>query len=103
MKLYRISQTVNSGYDTYDSAVVAAESEEDARHMQPSGAVPADYDGEVFPIDKADDDAFLATWCEEHFCSRVFDGWAQPKHVKVEYLGETQRPRGVVCASFNAG
>lgn len=32
MKLWLISQDHNSGYDTYDSAVVAADSEEEARH-----------------------------------------------------------------------
>jgi len=31
MKLWIISQSVNRGYDTYDSAVVAAETEEEAR------------------------------------------------------------------------
>jgi hypothetical protein len=31
MKLYYLSQSVNTGYDTYDSAVVAAKNEEDAR------------------------------------------------------------------------
>lgn len=31
MKLYLISQNVNNGYDTYDSAVVCAETEEEAR------------------------------------------------------------------------
>src|SRR6266550_3316382 len=31
MKLWLISQYVNAGYDTYDSAVVAAETEEEAR------------------------------------------------------------------------
>ena len=35
MKLFRISQEVNRGYDTYDSAVVCAESEEEARSMTP--------------------------------------------------------------------
>lgn len=31
-KLYKIWQKVNNGYDTYDSAVVCAESEEEARN-----------------------------------------------------------------------
>lgn len=35
MNLYKISQTVNRGYDTYDSAVVAAETEEAARNTRP--------------------------------------------------------------------
>lgn len=31
MNLYLLKQEINTGYDTYDSCVVAAESEEDAR------------------------------------------------------------------------
>ena len=35
MKLYRIWQEVNNNLDTYDSAVVAATDEEDARSINP--------------------------------------------------------------------
>lgn len=34
MKLYKISQTINNDYDTYDAFVVAAETEEDARNFK---------------------------------------------------------------------
>jgi hypothetical protein len=79
MKLFRISQTENNGYDTYDSAVVVAASEEEARTMHPSG-----YDIE----DRGD---YLGTW-------------VKPEDVKVEYLGESISTTSyVVCASFNAG
>jgi len=33
MKLYHLYQNVNNNYDTYDSAIVAANSEEEARNM----------------------------------------------------------------------
>ena len=36
MKLYLIKQATNCGYDTYDSAVVIATSEEEARRIHPS-------------------------------------------------------------------
>lgn len=91
MKLWLISQTYNNGYDTYDSAVVAAETEEDARETHPS----ADFwDGE--------------NWCYlRHNGDKVLSyhsGWADPLHVQVEYLGETDRDlKGAVLASFNAG
>ena len=39
MKLWCISQTDNDGYDTFDSAVVAAETESDARAIHPYGHV----------------------------------------------------------------
>jgi hypothetical protein len=35
MNLYLISQGVNKGYDTYDSAVVAVKNEEEARNTKP--------------------------------------------------------------------
>jgi hypothetical protein len=79
MKLWIISQSVNRGYDTYDSAVVAAETEEEARNILPCGD----------------------NWNE----ARRFGGWASnPSEVTVEYLGVTDQDiSGVVLSSFNAG
>lgn len=37
MNLYLITQNVNTGYDTTDSIVVAAESEQDAATVKPVG------------------------------------------------------------------
>ena len=77
MKLYKISQTENTGYDTYDSAVVAAESEEEAKTIHPAAEYP---------------------WNERDY------SWASSsKNVTAEYLGETHLPKGVIVASFNAG
>lgn len=79
MKLWLISQTENDGYDTYDSAVVAAESEEDARSIHPG----------------------RSEWGERHG-----DTWAsKPENVKAELIGEAKPglAAGVWCASFNAG
>jgi len=75
MKLWVISQKVNNDYDTYDSAVVAAETMEDARRIHPFG---------------------------EH--GRL-ETWATPESVSVEYLGEAKdgTAKSVICASFNAG
>jgi hypothetical protein len=39
MKLWLISQSRNNGYDTFDSAVVAAETEAEARHIHPNSGV----------------------------------------------------------------
>lgn len=82
MKLWLISQDANNGYDTFDSAVVVAETEEAARKIHPSD-----------------------TWEEkerEYGCSRT---WTTELHrVKVQYLGNaTDGLPLVVCASFNAG
>ena len=80
MKLFLISQNQNRGYDTYDSAVVAAPDEETARNMNPENGKP---------MEKWDKD--YSTWC------------SGPEHVKVIYLGEAvDSEQGVECASFNA-
>ena len=80
MKLFLISQDENCGYDTYDSAVVCAESEEDAKKMNPSGGRATD--------EKED-----------------YGTWTTLKHVDVEYIGEAKEGSEpeVVCSSFNAG
>ena len=76
LNLYLIYQYLNNDYDTYDSAVVAAESDGYARNIHPSGD------------DEWDDN----TWCK-------------PDQVKVTLIGnaEDNMKRGVICASFNAG
>ena len=82
MKLYIISQEVNTGYDTYDSAVVAAESEEDAKTIHPGG--------ETEPVREID---------------RHFYEWCGLAHVKVELIGVAVKgtKRGVIVASYKAG
>lgn len=81
MKLFVISQGENEGYDTYDSAVVAAENEEAARKIHPSG--------NGWPTK----DAYYHEWAS---C---------PENVNVICIGEAiaDMPAGVLCASYNAG
>ena len=85
MKLYLISQDEENGCDTYDSAVVAAESEEIARNIDPS------KDGQL--ITEAEWNKFYGSWCNK------------PELVTVRYLGEAVEgtEQSVICASFNAG
>ena len=82
MKLWKISQTKNSDYDTYDSAVVAAETEEAARLTHPGG----ETDG---------------WWTSRWYLSC----WAEPQEVLVSYIGEAapNTKPGVIVTSFNAG
>lgn len=86
MKLWLIKQSVNRGYDKYDSAVVAAETGEDARNTHPDGTL--DY--MKLERDRRVD---------------ALDTWAEPDAVMVAGIG-TADPgiqRGSICASFNAG
>jgi hypothetical protein len=80
VNLYLISQTEEEGYDTYDSAVVCAASEDEARKLHPSGR--NEQWGTAY-----------SAWC------------AAPESVTVKQIGVAveERPAGIVLASFNAG
>lgn len=78
MNLYLLSQDENNGYDTYDSVVVAAKSENDARNIKPDGSVWG---------------ARYSAWCPS------------PDDVTVQLIGKAVKgtTQGIICASFNAG
>ena len=81
MKLYLLSQNDNTRYDTYDSCVVCAENEEDAKTIAPDGSVYS------IPI-------------------RTYPDWASSKEtILCEEIGEANKSqiRGVIIASYNAG
>lgn len=83
MNLYLITQDVNNDWDTYDAAVVAAETSEDAITIHPTGNpyTPEEWDQD-------------------------FINWAQrPDQVTAKFIGVASEGtlRGVVLASFNAG
>jgi len=79
MNLYLISQDVNNGYDTYDSAVVSAVSEDAARSIHPG---EHDWDGKA----------------------EMYGPWCAKENVTVRLIGTAADDvSGVVCASFNAG
>lgn len=83
MNLYLISQDVNNAHNTFDSAVVLAESEDEAKTIYPAGTMHL---------------------CDYDIC------WAHPKDVTVEYLGKYigkinthSDEERVICSSFNPG
>lgn len=82
MNLYLITQSQRQGYDTYDSAVVAALNEQAARVMGPATGEEVEDWKDIF-----------SSWCDS------------PDKVTVEYLGKAVKgtKQGVICASFNAG
>lgn len=84
MKLWLIKQTANNDYDTFDSAVVAAETGDEARNTHPDGTL--DY------MERDKRKSALATWVEPDVVMVVGIGDAAPGI-----------PRGAICASFNAG
>ena len=80
MKIFKLSQSVNNEYDTFDSIVVIAENEEDARTIHPLG-------------NDFVENTFSSSWVMS-----IAD-------IQVTYIGEADPSldRGVVLASFNAG
>lgn len=79
MKLWLLSRDFGGYdyYDKYDSCVVASETEDDARTVNPSG--------NEYP------------W--------PHDAWVKPGQVQVKYIGEAAPgiERGVIVSSYNAG
>lgn len=83
MFIYSLYRDSSGGYDTYDSCVVVAESEEDAKTIHPNR------------IDVVSE--------EINFYSS--SSWVRLSEVQCELIGKamSSMKRGVVCASFNAG
>lgn len=100
MNLYLISQTINEGYDTYDSAVVAAESEDEARKIHPSPFVTHVTDEVWMGTYSGGDHIGEEYEANEDLCWVRF---SDIHHITVEYLGATEKPKGLILASFNAG
>lgn len=87
-KLWFLTQGVVDGYDTYDSCVVAAETEDEAKTFHPRGN---GEDGKPQLVGKAAWNS--GSWPED------------VKDVTAELLGEAVEGTrvGVICSSFNAG
>ena len=82
MKLWILRNVTVREYDTYNSCIVAAKTEDDAREIHPS----------TFCSFEPKDSWRNRSWCK------------QPEDVIVEYLGKTDRKiSGIVLASFDAG
>lgn len=94
MKIYKISQDKIVDYDTYDSAVVIAANEEEARHIHPGNIsfYFVEYGWRI-----VSQNIERIGWG---------DSWAPPDDVCVEYIGEASpalTEKQIICASFNAG
>lgn len=78
--LYLLTQTENDDWDTFDSCVVCAETENAARDIQPGGG-DGKWGGEFSP------------WCSD------------PYKVTIRLIGTAALDvrQGVVIASYNAG
>lgn len=84
MNIYLLKQDSVRGWDTYDSAVVWAETEEEAKRIHPNS---------------------WETLSEKEEVS--YYSWpSKPEAITAVFLGLADDPKakpGVICASFNAG
>lgn len=87
MKLWSVVRNDRGGYDTFDSMVVAAETEQQARETHPYGHYH--WNGRRW-VDGDHDER--RTWTDPDCTTATEIGTAIPN-----------TPAGVICASFNAG
>ncbi len=97
-----MSQDLNDGYDTYDSVVVCAENEEEARRIHPYRYVTHYRDGKWYRTHSGSSTDEYETE-NEYGVSWVKS--SEIDKIKVEYLGEARESieKGVIVSSFNAG
>ncbi len=97
-KLYLISQEDNADYDTYDSAVVCAESEEAAKRIHPKHNDGTRWDDE--------EEEFFSIICGERRAERHYGTWTlHIRNISVEEIGVANNniEEGIVISSFKAG
>lgn len=77
MKLYKLTQHVNNGYETYRALIVCANDPIDAKSISPAGCHIDDY-------------------------NKYADGWADIKNIQCEYIGEAAAhlERGVILTDY---
>lgn len=88
MNIYKITDDSALGFDMYDSAIVVAHDEDDAREIHPS--------------------EFVKDWESEEKEYGIDSSWVSykdRKDISVELIGKANDDavRGVVLSSFNAG
>ena len=100
MKIYKVSQDINNGYDTYSDFVTACDSEEEARNKHPSEYVTHQRDGLWYGTYSREEGEYETE--NSHYSS-----WVQVKDldkVKVEEIGiANEGITGIICSSFHAG
>ncbi len=106
MLIFRLSQTSNNTYDTYDSCVVTAPDEDAARSIFPGRG------DDSVRVNIENDCWEEWTWTEDIHQTKdwmivdmTHSAWALPSQITVELIGVAlpDAVAGVVCASFNAG
>ena len=102
--IYKLSQEVNEGWETFDSMVIIADCEKEAILLSYESAY-------MLRAKIMEQDLNRYIKMEEPFkrykyLERVTSSWAFEEDILVEYLGKANSnltESQVICASFNAG
>ncbi len=86
MNIYLLKQDINNGYDTYDSAIVSAENEDEARKIHPSFTINAFN---------------RVAW--KYSESLGWVSFDDVDKIEVDLVGVSNVDKGLVLASYNAG
>ena len=100
MYIYLLERTDRVGYDEYDSCVVVADSEEQARFINPCEYYVWSDEQQQYGFVYSDGKVEYTKYTNNG------GGWTNPSTLKVTYIGEadSQLNAGdVICSSFNAG
>ena len=97
MKIYLLSQDVVNNYDTYDSAIVIAENEDEARKKNPNKLVT-----------HVTNDQWMGTYSGGEEYKNEPSDWVEYSDIdkiSVKYIGEAskEQQKGLVLASFTPG
>lgn len=114
MRLFKLTQTDNTGYDTYSSAIVVAEDAAAAVLIHPAGARdihgPISWDPAF--VDMLSDGDEVGCWVEDHGhgyrdrldpCGSWAESPASVTAVEVGVAAEGLAAGTVLCASYHAG
>ena len=122
--IWEISQLKNNEYDTYNSAIVVSETEEDARYIHPSNIY--DEKGKFKITTNLQKRTWMTdidykNWIEERklpwwkkdydndtYENDIYgDSWCHPHYVKVKLIGKCTtsefNKQCIILASYNAG
>ena len=99
MNIYLLGQDDNTGYDTWDSMVIAAENETDAKYLSFVEAYIIKEKGPSSSIETP------LVWRNYYLPYRSYDHFSDwSEHPTTTLLASNADiPEGVLCASFNAG
>ena len=120
--IWEISQLQNNEYDTYSSAIVVSETEEDARYIHPSNMYDEKGTYKITDLQKrkwmTDIDyknwikEIKLPWWEKIYNNDTYennydDSWCHPYYVKAKLIGKCTTPefnkKCIILASYHAG